>query len=186
MLKILHKLGRTDGTEIVEAAVVLPLVFMFLLGIVWFGRAFNIYSTITQAAEQGAATAARPVCATCPAPADHWTINNSFPGDPTVQNVVSSVMQASSLDPSQIRVYFPVVTPCPTPAYPTFSCSQTSNNITVCRSVLLNPSAAVPPPPPQCGMIVSFQYPFQMNLPFTSLNMQPIVLKAQAQSRMEN
>jgi len=33
---------------------------------------------------------------------------------------------------------------------------------------------------------VSFQYPFQFNLPFTSLNMQQIILSAQAASRMEN
>jgi len=34
--------------------------------------------------------------------------------------------------------------------------------------------------------VVSFQYPFQFYLPFTSLNMQKIILSAQAQSRMEN
>ena len=178
MLKILHKLGRTDGTEIVEAAVVLPLVFMFLLGIVWFGRAFNIYSTITQAAEQGAATAARPACATCGQP-DQWN-STSFPGDLTVESSVFSVMKASSLDTSQIIVYFPVVISCLPPA-PPGGCT-TTNNVTICRSVVLNPAGATP----QCGTIVSFQYPFQMNLPFTSLNMQQIVLKAQAQSRMEN
>ena len=49
----------TDGAEIAEAALVLPLVFMLLLGIIWFGRAFNIYSTIQQAAQQGAIVAAR-------------------------------------------------------------------------------------------------------------------------------
>jgi hypothetical protein len=35
-------------------------------------------------------------------------------------------------------------------------------------------------------VIVSFKYPFQMYLPFTSLNMQQITLSVQAQSRMEN
>jgi len=34
--------------------------------------------------------------------------------------------------------------------------------------------------------MVSFQYKFQALLPGTSLNMQQIVLSAQAQSRMEN
>src|SRR5713101_10097381 len=64
--RIACKLGSTDGAEIAEAALVLPLVFMLLLGIIWFGRAFNIYSTIQQAAQQGAITAARDKCATCP------------------------------------------------------------------------------------------------------------------------
>jgi hypothetical protein len=185
MLRIERQLGRADGAEIAEAALVLPVVFMFLLGIVWFGRAFNIYSTITQAAEQGAATAARPVCATCPIGAGTWN-GTSFPGDTAVENSVFSVLDASSLDRSQIIMYLPVVTLSPGPVPPPGGCGTTANGITICRSVLLNPSGAVPPPPPQWGTIVSFQYPFQMNLPFTSLNMQQIVLKAQAQGRMEN
>jgi hypothetical protein len=179
-MKLLRQLGRAEGTEIVEAAVVLPLLFMFLLGIVWFGRAFNIYSTITQAAEQGAATAARPTCATCGNPADQWNTTD-FPGNNTVESSVFSVMRASSLDPAQTIVYFAAPTFCPAPA-PPGDCSTTPNNVTICRSVVLNPGGTVP----QCGTIVSFQYPFQMNLPFTSLNMQAINLKAQAQSRMEN
>ena len=184
MLRIMRKLGREDGAEIAEAALVLPLVFMFLLGIVWFGRAFNIYSTVTQAAQQGAATAARPACATCGQPVDNWN-GTTFPGDTTVENSVFAVMDASSLDRSQIIMYLPMAITCPPPA-PPGNCGTTGNGISICRSVLLNPSGAVPPPPPQCGTIVSFQYPFKFNLPFTSLNMQQIVLKAQAQSRMEN
>lgn len=184
MLKTLRKLGSADGAEIAEAALVLPLVFMFLLGIVWFGRAFNIYSTITRAAQQGALTAGRPACATCPQPADNWNSTN-FPGDTTVENAVFSVTDPASLDRRQIIVYFPVVLSCPRPA-PPGSCVTTGNNITICRSVLLNPSTAASPPTPQCGTIVSFQYPFRMALPLASLNLQQIVLKAQAQSRMEN
>ncbi len=66
-----RKLGSADGAEIAEAALVLPLVFMLLMGIIWFGRAFNIYSTIQQAAQQGAIKAAReatapPATPTCP------------------------------------------------------------------------------------------------------------------------
>src|SRR5271167_4622862 len=75
--RILRQLATTDGAEIAEAALVLPLVFMLLLGIVWFGRAFNIYSTIQQAAQQGAITAARATCATCgDAPAAVTTVDN--------------------------------------------------------------------------------------------------------------
>jgi hypothetical protein len=68
---------------------------------------------------------------------------------------------------------------------PPVPCTTTSDNITICRQVLLNFSASATQPP-QCGIIVSFQYPFQFYLPFTSLNMQKIILSAQAQSRMEN
>src|SRR5204862_6934815 len=129
----------------------------------------------------GAVTAARPACATCSQPADNWN-STSFPGDTTVENAVFSVMRASSIDPNQTMLYIPgALQFCARPV-PTGGCTTTGNSVTVCRSVLLNTAGSAP----QCGTIVSFQYPFQMNFPFTSLNMQQIVLKAQAQSRMEN
>src|ERR1700686_2445626 len=78
---IARKLERTDGAEIAEAALVLPLVFMLLLGIIWFGRAFNIFSTIQQAAQQGAIAAARASCATC-------GTGSTFPTDAVVTGVV--------------------------------------------------------------------------------------------------
>ncbi|HUM05554.1 MAG TPA: TadE family protein [Terriglobales bacterium] len=182
MLKRIRQLRSSDGAEIAEAALVLPIVFTFLLGIVWFGRAFQIYSTITQAAERGATIAARPLCATCPGTG--WA-GTGFPDNATVENSVLGVMTASSLDPGQISQYAPTgMQQCPNA--PPIECPHyTGNNIAICRSVWLNPSAADPPPPPHCGVIVSFQYPFQLNVPFTSLGQQ-IMLKAQAQSRMEN
>jgi hypothetical protein len=172
--RIARQLASTDGAEIAEAAVVLPLVFMLLLGIVWFGRAFNIYSTITQAAQQGAITAARSSCGTC---------GNTASSDAAVAGVVEAVMTASSLDTNQIVVSPNPLAPvsCKTP--PTPPCPPPTNKIKVCRNVLLNPPAGGAEPP-QCGTIVSFEYPFQLHVPFTSLNQ--ITLSAQAQSRMEN
>jgi hypothetical protein len=165
------------GAEIAEVALVLPLVFMFLLGIVWFGRAFNIYATITQAAQQGAITAARSSCATC--------TGSSFPPASAAADKVAEVLQASSLDPDQIINYRPnTLQSCVSLAV---NCDCNSRNVCVCSSVLLNPvsTANAPPQPAQCGTLVSFQYPFQFYLPFTSLNQRQIVLTAQAQSRME-
>jgi hypothetical protein len=171
---IARKLESTDGSEIAEAAVVLPLVFMLLLGIVWFGRAFNIYSTITQAAQQGAIFTARGTCVTC---------GNDPPTNNEVYNHVVAVLRSSSLDPNQIPTSAsPGLLPCPAP--PGGGCTQ-HNKIWVCRTVQLNISAGATQTP-QCGSAVSFQYPFQFYLPFTSLNMQQITLSAQAQSRMEN
>jgi hypothetical protein len=182
--QIARQFTTTDGQEIAEVALVLPVVFMLLLGIVWFGRAFNIYSTITQAAQQGAITAARPVCATC-STTGGWN-GTEFPNDTTVGNTINAVMQASSIDPTKIPANSNPPTPtfCPSPPNPPGACSGT--NITICREVLLNYTIGTPPPPSQCGVIVSFQYPFQFYLPFTSLNLKQITLSAQAQSRMEN
>jgi TadE-like protein len=176
---IAGKLKTTDGAEIAEAALVLPLVFMLLLGIVWFGRAFNIYSTITQAAQQGAIIAARDSCATCAG-------GGALPDPATVDGAVVAVLQASSLETGQIKQWeannpTPGVLSCPAPA-PAASCKVTAHHIWVCSSVLLNSSTQ----PTQCGAMVSFQFPFKFYLPFTSLNMQQTILSAQAQSRMEN
>ena len=57
--------AETRGAEIAEAAAVLPLMFMMLLGIFWFGQAFSIYGAITRAAQEGARAGAVPICATC-------------------------------------------------------------------------------------------------------------------------
>jgi hypothetical protein len=178
--RIARQLTSTDGAEIAEAAMVLPLVFMLLLGTVWFGRAFNIYSTIQQAAQQGAITAARASCASC---------GDAAASNTTVYNTIEAVMQASNLDPTKIQSSAsPVLNECPSPpgyAWPRGAGCRQHRKIWICRDMQLNPPPGGPQPP-QCGSVVSFQYPFQSSLPFTSLNMSQIILSAQAQSRMEN
>src|SRR5271166_5179953 len=156
-----HKLRSPEAAEIAEAALVMPVVFIFLLGIIWFGRAFNIYSTITQAAQQGAIMAARPTCATCPAPGSFWPGGTNFPGDTAVVTTVFSVMQASSLDTTQILGSAGTLSP---------GCTA-SSNILICREVVLNlppnsqPQTCGPPQGSQvCGTTVSFQFPFQFYL----------------------
>jgi hypothetical protein len=171
---IARQFAATDGTEIAEAAMVLPFVFMFVLGIVWFGRAFNIYSTIQQAAQQGAIAAARATCVTC---------GNDYPTNTEVHNAVYAVMQSSNLDPTQIKDSAnPGLLACPAAA-PAGGCTG-GPKVWVCRTVQLN-SLGVGQPL-QCGSVVSLQYPFKFFLPFTSLNNQQIILSAHAQSRMEN
>jgi Flp pilus assembly protein TadG len=173
MTRIWRLVRRVDGAEIAEAALVLPLVFMLLLGIVWFGRAFNIYSTIQQAAQQGAIFAARGTCGTC---------GNDFPTDPSVASAVTAVMQSSSLDPTQIiNPGLPAPLLCVNPP----GACGTNGNITICRNVELNPTAGNTQTP-QCGTVVSFQYPYKFYLPFMSLNLQQVVMMAHAESRMEN
>ncbi len=184
---VVKQLKKIDGAEIAEAALVLPLVFMFMFGIIWFGRAFNIYSTIQQAAQQGAITAARPSCAACgdiqPFPRDGTvTACPESASTNLVATTVATVMCASSIDPTQIIADGESFPSCVQPPPALAPCS-TSGNVTTCRNALLNTAAS---PPAQCGVIVSFKYPFSFTLPGTSLNMTPIVMTAQAQSRMEN
>jgi hypothetical protein len=85
----------TAGAEIAEAAVVLPLLFMLLFGIMWFARAFNIYATVNRAARQGALAAAANNCATC---------GNVRQTQANIQsNVVNPILVASHLDPGQVQ-----------------------------------------------------------------------------------
>ncbi|MGA9801167.1 MAG: TadE/TadG family type IV pilus assembly protein [Terriglobales bacterium] len=86
---------ETAGAEIAEAAVILPLLFMLLFGIMWFARAFNIYTTINRAARQGALVAATNNCATC---------GNTAPTQAYIQtNVVNPILTAAHLDPAQVQ-----------------------------------------------------------------------------------
>jgi hypothetical protein len=87
--------GGTSGAEIAEAAVVLPLLFMLLFGIMWFGRAFNIYATVNQAAREGARVAATPTSA---------TVGSTFPNATYIQNnVVNPILSAAHLNPAQVQ-----------------------------------------------------------------------------------
>jgi Flp pilus assembly protein TadG len=172
--------GGTRGQEIAEAAFVLPLVFMLLLGIYWFGRAYNTYATITQAAREGARVAVASNCATCTTGGGP----NTPPTPAQIATAVTQTLQASHLDPAQINVYAPSATFCGGLTSAT-ACSPaaSNNNITICSSVQLNPGTTGPQ---VCGVSVSFQYPYQFLLPFTSLNMQRIWLKADAQLQGED
>jgi hypothetical protein len=90
-------LGDAVGAEIAEAAVVLPLLFMLLFGIMWFARAFNIYTTVNRAARQGALAAVAHNCATC---------GNILRGSNAADirnNVVNPILVASHLDPGQVQ-----------------------------------------------------------------------------------
>lgn len=55
MLVNLYRLQRNEqGQAVVEMALVLPVLLLILFGIVEFGRVFNAYLVVTQAAREGA------------------------------------------------------------------------------------------------------------------------------------
>ena len=182
MLRIAAKtLGRlateSRGAEIAEAAAVLPLMFMMLLGIFWFGQAFSIYGTITRAARDGARAAVAPVCVTCGA---------SLTPTQVSQNAANAVQNALAAAKLNITAAKP---PVPPPGLLgcfgglPVQCDSSQPNVCVQQNVqLLN---ANPGNAGVCGVSVSFQYPFQFWLPFTNLNRQLIQLQAQSRMRME-
>lgn len=175
---------RSDrAAEIAETAVILPALLMLLLSIYWFGRAYTVYGAINQAARAGAQTAAVPACANCNGGCT-WQ-SSSLPCDSAVVQAVNNAMLAANLNPEQAIPSTPSPTPQPCPnVVPEGVCSQASGGqFTICRNILLNQGASSPP---VCGVIISFQYPHQFVLPFTSLNNQRILLKAQVEMRGED
>lgn len=167
-------LSGTGGQEIAEAAIVLPLLFMLLLGIYWFGRAFNIYGTINHAAREGARVGIVSTCASC-------SIPNNPASNAQIASAVTQALQASKLDPNSVSVYSPSLTFCG--GLPASCNSPSSNgNITICSNVQFNVGSSSP----VCGTSVSFKYPFQFWFPFTSLNMQKFLLTADVQMKTEN
>ena len=162
----------THGAEIAEAAAVLPLMFMILLGIFWFGQAFSIYGAITRAAQEGARAGAAPSCTTCAA-GDTSATNAT--------NAVNAALSASNLNPALMQtpskpgfIFCPGIpaTQCPSTGAP---CVQLP-----VQKLTSSPGGG------DCGISVYFQYPFKFWLPFTAISNQNILLTASAWVRMEN
>ncbi len=168
--RLLHETG---GAEIAEAAAVLPLMFTIVLGIFWFGQAFQIYGTITRAAQDGARAAAAPYCSTCTP--TNSAATNAF-------NAVQAAMQAAHLDPTKIAL--PKNPPALVDCVSGNAVHCTNKNGVCVQSHVWFSSLASNTP--VCGVSVSFEYPFKSVLPFTSLNQKQLQLRAVGQVRLEN
>jgi Flp pilus assembly protein TadG len=176
----LKKLATAStGSEIAEAALVIPIFFLIMLGIYWFGRAFNTYATINHAAREGALAATMSTCGSCGNSAA-----TSSPG--TIANTVTAALQASGLDPGQIQPYAAASAFCGGAAA-TCNTPSANSNITICSNVQLTPPAS--PGLPACGVTVSFQYPYNFSLPFPvppyGSNVFNLQLKANVQMKGE-
>lgn len=170
---LLKRLAREDhASEIAETAVVLPLAFTLLLSVFWFGQAYSIYGAITQAAREGARAGAAPTCSTCASGSASSLI--AF-------NAVHDALVAAKLNPAK------AIYPIPQPVL--VSCSDGTPQACVGSGVCVQDSiqlsntgsggAGV------CGISVSFQYPYQFRLPFTTIDNRLIYLQAQARMRSE-
>jgi Flp pilus assembly protein TadG len=183
-------LRDTGGSEIAEFAMVVPLLFMFLLAIFWFGQAFRIYGTLTQATRAGARAAVAPVCATCPAP-------GSTPAQ-IAQTAVTNAMAAAHLNTAQLvptsnwTTAVPMLCQCnggSSTCTSPIACDASVPNMCVQTNVQL--SYPTPASGPQgmgtCGTSVSlrYQYPFSFKIPGTNLDLGNMQLRGQAQMRVE-
>lgn len=140
-----------------EFAFVVSLLMMLMIGIVTLARAFEIYETIVRAAREGARVAVLPNCASC---------GNSYldPSSGVTQansavfsNYIAPALQAANLNPNSVLNYSETVA--------WLNAGDTEQ---------------------QCGVAISFQYPYQLNLPFTAQNLATINIPAKVQMRREN
>lgn len=148
------------GAELVEAALVVPILLMLLLGIVSFGNAYHAYQTITRAAREGAKAAVLPPCALyasggCPgsnAPYTSSDVWNDF--------VLPTLQKGSLITSSTVQ-------------------TQVQSSYTL-KYVWMDP-----PTDSVCGVQLSLTYPYTFALPFTSLNLSTINLSTKVQMRLE-
>ncbi len=194
MKKISQFVADGDAQEVAELAIVIPILFTLIFGVFSLSRAYNIYSTITRAAQEGARVATASLCVTCttanvPASCSVSTSPGQLPPDQCVAQAVSDALVASHLDRGQIAEVTPSpLIDCPAPV-PAHSCTtptlpSSSKTISICRNVVVNTSTTSNTALQTCGAIVSFQYSYQfLPVPFVTFN--SINIPAQAQSRVE-
>jgi Flp pilus assembly protein TadG len=176
--------NREEGSEIAETAIILPLLFMILLAIFWFGQAYHIYGVITHAAREGARAAVVPTCATCATSATTPAQN--------AQTAVSNAIAAAHMNMSQVQppATAPSLNACGTQGFacgPLVQCDTSVTNMCVQTNVQLASCTTTPPGEATCGTSVSFVYQngYSFTIPFTNLNLQNITFPAEAQMRVE-
>ena len=150
-------LSGEEGSEMLEVALVTPLLVGLILAIFWFGRAYNIYETITRAAREGARAAVAPTCATC---------GNAPLSSAQVQQVVNQMLSADGLDSSKVQSF------------------QALANQPLAGSMSCPASPVVLSSGQICGAVVSFTYPFTFRLPLTTINV--VNISTQVQMAEEN
>jgi hypothetical protein len=175
------------GTEIVEAALTLPLLFMFLIGIFWFGLAFFIYGTLAQGTRAGAEAAVAPVCTTCPAPPATAVAANA-------QTAVYNSLAAAHLNKNNLVTTAgwtrPLLCDCGTVASQSAcgaakACDGSVTDVCVQENVQLSYPATGGAG--TCGTSVSarYRYPVHFTVPLTDLNIGNVLLPGQAEMRSE-
>jgi Flp pilus assembly protein TadG len=184
-VRLVTKCCEEAGAELVEAAIVIPLLLMLLLGIFWMGRAYNVYETITRAAREGARYAVLPSCASC-TPANVTTETYTSAGTSTSQACVSNPTSNPGLPTAYNSSSFPTYE-CAYYVAPSLAASDldpTKMKNYCQQAVVVNPTS--PAAAQQCGIQVSFKYPIQLLIPFTSVNATTINIPTSVTMRMEN
>jgi hypothetical protein len=173
MVPAAPRLNRGEkGAEIVEFALIFGVLMTLMLGIVSFARAYNVYQTITRAAREGVRMAVLPTA---------WDNGNG-----------GAYMDASTANVSQTGQV------CQSGSWTAASGpTNVFNNYIapVLRSANLDPCEVsnyteqvkwLDSSNTQCGVVISFQYPYNFSIPFLpALDASPIEIGTRVQMRTE-
>ncbi len=88
-----HRNNPERGATIVEAAVVLLLLFTFILASLEFGRAYNIYQVMTDAAREGARFSVAP-----------YTQTSTLPNSSAVSAKVNAFLSSANVRGATVTV----------------------------------------------------------------------------------
>jgi Flp pilus assembly protein TadG len=146
------------GVELVEFALAFAALMSLLFGIVALARAYSVYQGITRAAREGARVAALPSAVAATPSNSYEDPNSGSTTDTVFTNVISPALTAEGLNPNNVVNYTETVGWLD----PTDSQNQ------------------------QCGVSISFKYPFTFYIPFTKTNLTTINIPTQVQMRREN
>lgn len=148
---------RERGSEIVEFAFVVTLLVTLLLAVVTLARAYNVYQSITRAAREGARMAVLPDCVACGNCYLDPSSGVTVANSLVFANYISPALRAADLDPAAVSNYSETVG--------WLDAGDTEE---------------------QCGVRISFQYLYHLDLPFVSGSLTTVEIPASVQMRLEN
>jgi len=151
-MKLFRLLRSTEAAELVEFAVVLPVMFTVFLGIFQFGEAYHIKAALETAAADGARAAALDNCVVCHNVPGGPIVPGNLPLTPNqiATDIVAPVLRANHIEPAFV-----------TPGVCTGAVSSIAPVICVTQS-------SDPGQPDR----VSFLYPYNIVLPLWSYRLQ--------------
>jgi Flp pilus assembly protein TadG len=156
----------------VEFALALTILIMLFLGIYVFARGYNIYETITRAAREGARMAVLP---TSVASGNQNTYISYASGSSTYSMPGCSAGMAGTSSPNT-DTFNDFIAPALRAS--SLNPAQVSNYVEC--------TGWMDPNDTQCGVTISYSYPYQLNIPFTTLRYSTIYLHTDVTMRLEN
>jgi Flp pilus assembly protein TadG len=149
---------RERGGELVEFSFVLTLLLGLMLGIVVFARGYNVYETITRAAREGAHMASLPTSVYDGNTFIDGSQASVSQGSSTIfTDYIAPALQASNLNPNSVSNYSETIG--------WLDSGDTDQ---------------------QCGVTISFQYPYTMRIPFLGAQLGTIPISTHVQMRRED